>query len=918
MDSLSQRYRKILDTIFAPSFYIANRLRFLPKIALFSVIISIPLIVTMYLLIHDINYWTDFVQKEIIGIKHNSYIRSLIKEVQQHRGLSSAYLSGNVSFKELLEEKTLEIKNKINNSSDHIETFYASHPHILRLWTKTKEKLTGLLNGIYDLSPQESFMRHTDIISDLLFLMIEIGHVSNLVLDPHAESYYLISSFLKSLPSLTEYIGQTRAIGTAATVKRALTIDDKSKLSVLSAQINASLANANRALQYGFTSALTHNVGLRDDYSDMINKVAAYNSLLDKQLINAKSLVLDTGHFFATATETKAKVYDVCDKLESALLDVLNKRLQGYKMKKNLAYGAATAIVVLLLYIVMGFYLFLSRTVTTLGIVAKNMADGTIAHTVNIEAKDELGDVVSAFNTVAIALHENYEQLKTLINSLPDFVYLKDSSGRWIEANDAALRLFSLIGKDYKGKKDNELIAEEVLFQGKFLFSEVHEQSIWQSKGPMRGEETFFEKDNKSYRTFDIIKAPLFHHNGTPKGIVVIGRDITEQQKVQRMKNEFIATVSHELRTPLTSIKGALGLLVGGVTGQLNEKAQSLLQIASKNTERLMMLINDILDMEKIESGRMTFNLTPVDIVPTLQQCIETLKPYAEQYNVAVKLIADFKYPLLVNADKNRLLQVTSNLLSNAIKFSPKDATVEVTVVESGDKVRVNVTDHGEGVPEDFRSKIFEKFAQADASDSKQKGGTGLGLSISKAIIEKMGGSIGYDSKPGVATTFFYILPKFSGSSYGIVDWIKPPIDEDRLKKTIISQTHTSLLSKKKARILHVEDDVDIVDLVSEILKDIAELDYANTIHDAQAKLQNADYDMVILDINLPDGNGLKLLPIENSKHQKISVIIFSVYDVLTSPEQDVSAVLVKANTTNQQLMQTVKDVFESNHPNRE
>lgn len=888
----------------------------MPKIALFSSIITLPLVVTMYLLIDDINYWTAFVNKEIAGVRHNSFLRKLVEDLQQHRGLSSAYLSGDVNFKERLDKKTADIRNKLNKVKD-IEAFYRSHPHILVLWSKIENKTFILANEVYDLSTEESFARHTEIISDLLFLMLEIGNVTNLVLDPHAESFYLISSLLKSLPALTEYIGQSRAISTAATVKRALSVDDKIRLSVLSAQINSSLANATRTLQYGFTSAFSSTSAVKNDYIDMIEKVSVYNTLLNEQIIKAKSLEIDTGIFYTIATDAISKVFAVYDMSESVLLNLLQERLHHYELKKILAFGAAMTIFALLLYGVAGFYLFLSRTVTTLAMVAHNMAIGNMTQAIDIKAKDELGDVVKAFNTVANALYENYEELKTLINSLPDFVYLKDSEGRWVEANDAALKLFSLSEQDFKGKRDKELMPEKIFYRCQFLFSEHHEKVIYKNKKPIRGEETFFDKNDKFPKIFDIIKAPLFHQTGSPKGIVVIGRDITEQQKLQRMKNEFIATVSHELRTPLTSIKGALGLLAAGVTGKLNDKAQALLQIASKNTERLLMLINDILDMEKIESGRMQYNLTPVEILSTLKQCIEAIKPYAEQYGVTVSLVANKDATLFVNADKDRLMQVTSNLLSNAIKFSPQDATVEVTVVDLGDKVRVNVVDHGQGVPEDFKTKIFEKFAQADASDSRQKGGTGLGLSISKALIEHMGGSIGYDSKPGVKTTFFYIIPKFNDAFYGIFDWIKSPLDKVHLRKSIISQIHTSLSSEKKAKALHIEDDTDIVKQVSDILKDIVDIDCAHTIHAAQARLQNTDYDVVILDIRLPDGNGLRLLPIENSKQQKVPVIIFPAYDVVTSPEQDVSAVLVKANTTDQQSLQSLKDVFENNHDDK-
>ncbi|MDD4928356.1 MAG: CHASE domain-containing protein [Gallionella sp.] len=235
-------------------------------------------------------------------------------------------------------------------------------------------------------------------------------------------------------------------------------------------------------------------------------------------------------------------------------------------------------------------------------------------------------------------------------------------------------------------------------------------------------------------------------------------RDVTERVRIERMKSEFISTVSHELRTPLTSIRGSLGLLAGGVAGELSEQARMLIDIAHKNSERLILLVNDILDMEKIEAGKMDFNPAPVALMPMLVQAIEGNRAYGEQLKVNYEL-AGVVPDLHVHVDANRLQQVLANLLSNAAKFSPPGDKVLVSATSDGCRVRVAVTDHGSGIEEAFRSQIFQKFAQADASDTRKKGGTGLGLSITRAIVEQMGGSIGFDSHPEVYTTFWVEFP---------------------------------------------------------------------------------------------------------------------------------------------------------------
>jgi signal transduction histidine kinase len=229
-------------------------------------------------------------------------------------------------------------------------------------------------------------------------------------------------------------------------------------------------------------------------------------------------------------------------------------------------------------------------------------------------------------------------------------------------------------------------------------------------------------------------------------------------EKLDRMKSEFISTVSHELRTPLTSIRGSLGLVRGGAAGVIPEKAAQLIDIAYQNTVRLALIVDDILNMEQIDRGELSLALS--------SQCLATLLEQAAEENLGVSLRYQVRLVLTrplpkvaAKVDTIRILQVLANLLSNAAKFSPADASIELGLAVIGTHVRISVTDHGPGIPASFRERIFHKFSQADGSDSRQKGGTGLGLAISKALIERMGGTIDYETDPGIATTFFVELP---------------------------------------------------------------------------------------------------------------------------------------------------------------
>lgn len=234
--------------------------------------------------------------------------------------------------------------------------------------------------------------------------------------------------------------------------------------------------------------------------------------------------------------------------------------------------------------------------------------------------------------------------------------------------------------------------------------------------------------------------------------------DISERKQVERMKNEFISAASHELRTPLTAIYAALSLMNSGMAGELPPDAQELLGISYKSAERLVLLINDVLDVEKIESGSMNYHFVLQPLLPLVEQALRTTEHYADQYGVKFRLVCDSPQAA-VSVDADRIIQVVVNLLSNASKFSPSGAWVEVYVQPLQGCWRVSVTDSGHGIPENFRERIFQRFAQADASDRRQKGGTGLGLNICKSIVQAHHGRIDFVSEPGRGCTFYFDLP---------------------------------------------------------------------------------------------------------------------------------------------------------------
>ena len=245
--------------------------------------------------------------------------------------------------------------------------------------------------------------------------------------------------------------------------------------------------------------------------------------------------------------------------------------------------------------------------------------------------------------------------------------------------------------------------------------------------------------------------------DGAPKYFVAQIQDITARKQVDRMKSEFIAAVSHELRTPLTSIRGSLGLISGGATGPISDKVARLVDVAYQNAGRLTLIINDILDAEKIESGKLSLDLATQALAPLLEQSVEQNRGYGLAHNVRFELRRPVP-EVSVNVDASRVLQVLANFLSNAAKFSPPESAVDVYATLQNGTVRVAVTDRGPGIPKEFQPRMFQKFSQADGSDSRVRGGTGLGLAIAKSLVEQMGGQIGYVTEIGNGTTLYFDL----------------------------------------------------------------------------------------------------------------------------------------------------------------
>lgn len=367
-------------------------------------------------------------------------------------------------------------------------------------------------------------------------------------------------------------------------------------------------------------------------------------------------------------------------------------------------------------------------------------------------------------------------------------------------------------------------------------------------------------------------------------------RDISERREVERMKNEFVATVGHELRTPLTSIAGSLGLIEGGATGDLPPKAARLVEIAHSNATRLVRLVNDILDIETIEAGRMRFDIRALELAPLLERAAQQSAGFAAEYQVEIDLVP-IPAGAKVLADEDRLMQVLTNLLSNAIKFSPPGGFVSLRVAPLDRRYRISIEDRGSGIPESFRSRIFGKFAQADGSDTRQKGGTGLGLSIVREIILQLGGSIGFDSTEGQGTVFHVDLPSASLAESSATA-SAASIDAAEIPSPITLPA-----------VLHVDDDPDVLDVLANAFEGKARLHSTPSIADARAILQREQIDAAILDIGLLDGRGTDLVRPLRAHRPGLPILVFTAQEADQFQMANVDLVLVKSRASLDRLV---------------
>lgn len=493
---------------------------------------------------------------------------------------------------------------------------------------------------------------------------------------------------------------------------------------------------------------------------------------------------------------------------------------------------------------------------------------------------------ISANRAQQVALQDALQQASDVTSRLRNI--LSSANYSIVEtAPDGTIREFNAAAERMMGHKASELIGlatpailhdpQEIAARARELAAEDggpaptgFEVFVRKARSgiPDEREWTYVRKDGSRFPVELSITARR-NDAGTVVGFLGIASDISERRRVERLQSEFVSTVSHELRTPLTSIRGSLGLVASGVTGPLAKETQEYIDIALVNTERLVRLINDILDIEKIQSGALQLRPVQMELAKAVRQAIHANATFAAAYQVTLQLIEPAATGEVL-VDPDSLAQVLTNLLSNAAKFSPPGEAVVVSVERRGHWLRVEVRDRGPGLPDAFRQRIFQRFAQADGSSTRAKSGTGLGLAISKALVEQMHGRIGFDSVEGQGSSFYCEFPC-------------PRAAEPSLP----------MAPRTGPRLLHVEDDEDIRRVIRRTLPEHwTVVEAANAALAAEA-LRASGFELLLLDLALPGDGAEGLLRLAGSA----KVVIFSAQDAPQELGSQVTAALVKSRS---------------------
>jgi signal transduction histidine kinase/CheY-like chemotaxis protein len=724
-----------MNSLFTPAIAVMNRLKYPQKFLLIGFLLALPLALVLNQFLLQANKDIDFALREQIGLEYIRPVVKLLQDVEQHRGLTSAFLGGDTTFKDKVTNK----QNDIAADMQAVDDVNQKRDVVLKTdkrWTDIKKEWESLKGAVFSLTMQDNADRHGKLTASILALITHTGNVSNLIFDPHIDSYYLMDTSITKLPQISEYLDQMRAYGAAAAAAKNIEATDKTRLTVLAGLVKSTVDSLAMSFNYVYEA----NPGLQDSLKPQLEKQAAaintFTTLVNGNLITlrrptvATAVTMPAANYFAAATTPIDEGYKLFE-ITSGLLDqLLQNRINALSAGRNLIIIFTLIALLVTVYLFIGFYRAVMRTIARLDQASKRMVSGQMNSAFVLDNRDELAQVATSFNNIATEM---------------------------MVARDQAL-------------------------------------------------------------------------------------------EANRAKSAFLANMSHELRTPLNAVIGYSELLQEEFedTGQ-DEFIPDLKKIQAA-AKHLLALINDILDLSKIEAGKMDVYLEVVDVPKMIQDVVSTVIPMIDKNSNQLDVQVDENIGTM-RTDLTKVRQILFNLLSNASKFT-KEGTVRLTAsrdtISDVDWITFTVTDSGIGMTAEQMSKLFKDFSQADSSTTRKFGGTGLGLSISRRFCQMMGGDISVDSEAGVGSTFTVRLPAAVPTPESVLKAVEAKLPQQADSGSIV---------------LVIDDEPSVRELMIRFLsKEGFRVEAASSGEEGLRKARQLKPDAITLDVMMPGMDGWAVL----------------------------------------------------------
>ena len=876
-----------------------NRLKFPQKFGLISLLFALPLALVMTLLILEINSSIDFSQKEKTGTAYLRPLRTFY-----------AYALQNKILDQELDNTTVTVDMIKANRAKMDQAFTALQATDRKLGASlgTGDKFAALtpdyasLKSVApgDTSSGEDY--DSKVIVDMRVLMSTVGENSNLIVDLKLDSYFLMDAVLLQIPEEQDLLSQTLILDIPAMAKQGSTVG-LARTSTLAGLLQSNLNNMQNSIQIAF----------RDTSSDALKP--ALETPLKTYVDSVNGLIAAVGRVWnappgdptayqyrvagTTALQNSFKFWDLTI---SQLDTLLQTRIDGLVQQKNITIIVTALVLAAVVYLWIAFYLAVMRTVSSLEAASQRMVSGDMASEIQLDNRDELGQIVKAFNGIASALVSASAYRQAVVDNAADGILTTDEKGNIDSFNPAAARIFGYGAHEVMGKKLSMLVP----IANDEMFAAFGSQGF--STSSKRREAEGWRKDGSA---FPLDLAVTDTALGGKHVFIALLRDITELKQAEeamrqaketaeaasQMKGTFLANVSHELRTPLTSVLGFAKIIKKRLDEVIfpavptdDKKIERAVTQVNTNVdiiiaegERLTSLINNVLDLAKIEAGKIEWNMQPISIQEIIDRAVAATSSLFETKPFKLTVDVQDGIPQTIG-DHDRLLQVVINLISNASKFTDEGG-ITVRVWRDDSNVLVSVTDTGMGIAQSDYDKVFEQFVQVGDTLTNKPKGTGLGLPISKQIVEHHGGKMWVESVLGKGSTFTFSLPiaeeflapEKAGEEFG-VRTINVDALVGQLKAHIDSATQSRPVGKKT--VLVVDDDSSIRELLRQELE--AEgygVRDAKDGREALTQVKREKPDLIVLDVMMPELSGFDVAAVLRNDPEtlNIPIVILSV-----------------------------------------